>query len=426
LNIVIKNAHVLLCEPELRTVQCDLQISGGRIAGLGSGGVFRADKVIDGAHKLVMPGLINCHTHIYMSIFRNYADDLNFHKWLFDKIMPVEDRLEPEDAYWCNLLSCLEMIKTGTTCFLDMHMFKGQSVRAAMESGMRAVISRGLVGESADDPAGSGRLAEAWEEMDMARGRDRIGFMLAPHAIYTCGAGYLRHLVEMAKEKDIGLHIHLAESKKEFDDALQAYGCTPTAYLERLGLFAVPTVAAHGVYLTDEDIAILSRNGVHVASNPISNMKLGNGFAPVDKLLRAGVNLCVGTDGASSNNTLNMFKELSALSYIHKGVTGDALSVSARQALTCGTINGAKALGLGGKTGAIAPGMRADLVVIDLNRPQMRPANDLVSALVYSANGSEVETVIIDGQIVLEGGEAKTLDEERIYFEIDRIKNKVL
>jgi 5-methylthioadenosine/S-adenosylhomocysteine deaminase len=427
LKIKIKNAEVLFWEPECHTRRADLFLSEGLILAVGEASDdFTAEKVIDGSGKLVMPGLVNCHTHAHMSAFRNYADDLSFEDWLFKKIIPAEDALKPEEAYWCNMLSCLEMIKTGTTCFADMHMFKHQSVRAATESGMRAVICRGLTGRDSSDPAARKRLDEAFEEMDAAAGNNRIGFMLGPHAIYSCGEGLLKELPVMAAEKKLALHIHLAESRNAFDTSMEKHGCSPTAYLDSLGFFNVPTLAAHCVYLNDEDIGILAGKEVSVVTNPVSNMKLGNGFAPAAKLLAKGVKLCVGTDSAASNNTLNMFRELSILSYIHKGLNQNALSLTADETLRCGILHGAKALGLGDRIGSIEEGKRADLILIDLNKPWLQPVNNPVFSLIYSANGSEVDTVIIDGEVIMEKGLVSTLDEERIIYEVNKIRQKLL
>ena len=437
MKIKIANADVLFWTPNCHTRRADLYLADGIIESIESRPIedsgnnsaannFTADHVIDGKGKLVIPGLVNCHTHAYMSAFRNWADDLAFDEWLFKKILPAEDALKPEDAYWCNLLSCLEMIKTGTTCFADMHMFTHQSVRAATESGLRAVISRGLVGESMDDPAARTRLAEALEEMDAAAGNSRISFMLAAHAIYTCGEDLLRKLPDMALEKNIGLHIHVSEGRTEYDNCIKERGCSPVSYLDSLDFFRVPTLAAHCVHLAEGDIEILAARKVSAAANPVSNMKLGNGFAPASKMLKAGVNLCVGTDSAASNNALNMFRELSVLSYIHKGLDRNPLSFTAEETLRCGILNGAKALGLEDKIGSIEKGRRADLVLIDMKRPWLRPVNNPVFSLIYSANGSEADTVIIDGKIVMENGELKTLDEERIMHEVERIRQRIL
>ncbi|MCL2093748.1 MAG: amidohydrolase [Treponema sp.] len=426
MRLTIKNARVLLWEPHCQIREKDVHIDGSLISQVGKAEEgFEAQRVIDAQGKLLMPGLINCHGHAYMSLFRNYADDLPFDDWLFKKIMPAEDAMKSEDAYWCNLLSCLEMIKTGTTCYTDMQMFKHMSVRSARESGMRAVISRGLVGDSPQDQAARTRLDEAFEEMDAAAGESRISFMLGPHAIYTCGEALLKELPDMALERGIGQQIHILEGKTELEDSLKNHGCSSIKYLESLDFFRAPTLAAHCVHIDQEDIEILARRGVSVASNPMSNMKLGNGFAPVPRLLQAGVNVCLGTDSAASNNALNMFREMSMVSYIHKGLEQDALCMNAEEALRCGTLRGARALGLE-TIGAIRAGMKADLILIDMDRPWMQPVNNPLFSLIYSANGTEVDTVIIDGEIIMEKGRVLSLDEEKIRGEVESIRKRLL
>lgn len=426
MNIQIQNADVLLFDrgekPFLR--RCDLFVGEGRIAGIGEAPAdFQADRVLDGTHRLAMPGLINCHTHAYMTLMRNVADDLLFDEWLFGNISPIEDKLISEDGYWGSLLGCMEMLRSGTTCFLDMHMFPGQSVRAARESGMRAAISRGLVG-SGDDEGGSRRLREALGEMEEARGDSRFTFLLAPHAIYTCDEAYLRRVTDAAKEHGLRLHIHVSESRNEIENAKKQYGASPVEYLARIGLFDVPTVAAHCVHLSERDMDILAEKNVNVVTNPVSNCKLANGFAPIPALLARGVNVCIGTDGAASNNTLNLFREMGFVSLVHKGVTGDPLAVGAADTLRMATLAGARALGLEERIGSIEVGKRADIVLLDTDCPQFSPRNNLISALAYSVNGSEVDTVLVDGEIVLEHRAFPGIDEERVRYEVNRITEK--
>lgn len=425
MGIKIKGAYALLHESGgFHAAETDIYVEGSIITGVGAEPEgFSLDRCIDGKNRMVIPGLINSHTHAYMTLFRNYADDVCFDDWLMKNIMPLEDTLKPEDGYWGSLLGCLEMIRTGTTAFLDMHMFEGQSVRAADEAGMRAVISRGLSGEG-DGEGGARRIKEAIDEMEAYRrtGGNRISFMLAPHAIYTCDQKYLENIVRLAGERDMGIHIHIQESKGELQGAMKNYGCSPVELLDKIGMFDGHTVAAHCVHLSETDMDILCGRHVSIATNPISNLKLGNGVAPVTELMKKGASLCIGTDGAASNNALNLFREMSVLCLIHKGIREDAKAVAAVDALRFATVNGARALGMEDRTGRIREGMKADLCILNIDKPEFYPRNNLVSALVYSANGSEVETVIIDGSIVMENNEMKTIDEERVYYETERIR----
>ncbi|MCR4884765.1 MAG: amidohydrolase, partial [Clostridiales bacterium] len=378
MKIQIENGLILkersgeaVCEPGI------LYLEDERIAGVDrmpEG--FVPDRVIDAGDKLVMPGLVNCHTHTYMSLFRNLADDIAFDEWLFSRIMPMEDRLTPEDAYWGAALSCLEMIRSGSTAFLDMHMFQGKTAQAALDVGMRGVISRGLTGSGRDE-GGERRIREAMEEYEEYGKYPTLTFMLAPHAIYTCDTEYLEIIRRKSEETGLPIHVHLSETRQEFSDAVKKYGKTPVRYLKDLGLLDRRTVVAHCVQLTDDDIGILADTGVHVALNPKSNMKLSNGFAPVEKMLSAGVSLCIGTDSAASNNALNLFSEMNMTAMIHKGKLEDARAVTAAEVLHMATEGGADALGI--DAGVLKEGKLADIILLDLNTPQMCPRNNLIS-----------------------------------------------
>ncbi len=422
MGIVIENALVVLPEGSEDVIQeTSLYIEGDKIAGIGDMPAgFTADKVIDGTDKLVIPGLINCHTHSYMSFMRNVADDLSFMDWLFGTIDPIEQQMTDEDTYWGANLAIIEMMKSGTTCFNDMQMNIHQTTRAVKESGMRAVICRGLVG-SGNDEAGQSRLRQAYEERDAAQDCDRLTFKLGPHAPYTCDDEFLKIVAAEAKKEKMGIHVHLSESESEISQIQEKYGCTPIALAEKCGIFDVPAIAAHCVQVTDEDIAILKRKNVSVVTNPASNMKLGNGFAPIAKMLDAGINVCLGTDGAASNNCLNLFHELSLLTLIHKGTGKTPQCVSAKAGFRIATINGAKALGLEKEIGSIEVGKKADLAILDLNTPSLTPRNNLIAGLSYSANGSEVDTVIINGQITMENRKILTVDEKLVYGKIQDI-----
>ena len=425
MNILIKDTLAILCEDSgYITKRTNICIKDKIISAIGNiPADFIPDEIIDGKNYLASAGLINCHTHSYMSLYRNFADDLSFDDWLFGKIDPLENRTTPDDAYWGAVLSCAEMIKTGTTTFTDMHMFKNMTAKAADDCGMRAVISRGLCGED-ESGGGARRLDEAFEEIENYKGNDRISFMLAPHAIYTCNTEYLKKIIGLAIGENLPLNIHLSETRYEVAQSLEKYNMTPTKYLDSLGFFEQKTLAAHCVHLSDEDMEILRKNNVSVAANPISNLKLGNGVAPIPKLLDMGVNICIGTDSAASNNSLNLFRDMNFTALIHKGVNEKAQCVSAEQVYRFATANGAKALSLD-DTGELKVGKKADIILLDLNSPSLNPHNNLVSALSYSANGSETDTVIIDGKIVMRKKELLTIDEEKLYFNVNKIMERL-
>ena len=423
MGILIKNTLAILPAKDGHDVdRHDLYIEGSTIAGIDEAPAgFVATEVIDGTRRLTIPGLINAHTHTYMSMMRNVADDLSFTDWLFGTVEPIEDRLEPEDAYWASLLGQIEMIHSGTTCFNDMQMHIGQTTRAVRESGMRAVICRGLVGSDYD--RSDYRLAEALQERDDFADCSRLTFRLGPHAPYSCSPNYLRMVADVARELGMGIHIHIAEGQVESDNMRADHHCTPVEYVRDAGIFETPTIAAHCIRVDENDRAILAANHVSVVTNPASNMKLGNGFAPVPELVEAGVNVCLGTDGATSNNAQNMFRELALLTLIHKGTHDTPQCISADAALGMATVNAARALGL--STGAIEVGKKADLALLDLNAASLTPLNNPVAALSYSANGSEVSTVIIDGKIVMRNRELLTVDEERVRHQIGRICSRL-
>ena len=426
MQVLIKGADVLLFEPTVHTEKADIAIQDGAILAVGNiPANFAPARTIDGHNKLATPGLINSHTHAYMTLFRNFADDLSFDDWLFGRILPHEDMLTPEDAYWGNLLACMEMLQGGTTCFLDMPMFPLVGFRAAREAGMRMVSSRGVVGGAPGEDGVKRRLAEMKQDYEEAKHTDMLHVMMASHAIYTCGKPLLSHVTEVARGLGLRQHIHVSESAGEVERCFEAHGCSPVRLLADLGYFDVPTVAAHCVHMREGDIELLARHGVSVATNPVSNMKLANGFAPVPDMLKAGVNVCIGTDGAASNNNLNMMKELAVLSLVHKGLLMDPQAMPAAETLLCATKRGAAALGLSHLVGELKPGLRADIALFSLDDPAFYPKNDLMTSLVYSASGCRAHTVLIDGNIVLENGALPNIDAERVYAEVEAIRKRI-
>ena len=428
MKTLIKNGLVLLRDGEgWKTEKKDVLIDGNRIGRIAPSLDAEGADVIDAAGRLVMPGLINAHTHAYMTIHRNYADDLAFFDWL-DKVDRVEQGMTEEDVYWTTLLAIIEMLRSGTTCFVDMSIKSAKektgprsaAAGAVLESGFRAVICRGLAGV-ADSEESLRKFGEAVYEMDLYKGEDRLRFVHGPHAPYSCMADYLRKLTQSCRDRGIGQHIHLSESQAEMDGIAKEHGTTPIQYADGLGVFDVPCIVAHAVHATDEDIRLMAEKHVSVATCPKSNMKLGNGFAPVQKMLDAGVNVCLGTDGCGSNNSLNMFQEMNAAALVHKGANRQAQCVDAADVLKMATVNGAKAIGRAGDLGEIREGAIADLILVNLNEPQFIPANNIISGLVYSSTGAEVDTVLVDGRVLMENRKLTTIDEEKVYEEIRKL-----
>ena len=375
---------------------------------------FKPDKVIDGKNKLAIPGLINAHTHLGMSMLRNYADDLDLMSWLQDEVWPFEAKLNAEDIYYASKLSMIELIKSGCTTFVDMYFEMDRVADAALEIGMRGVLTPGYI-----EDANSEKRIESYREIyKNYHNRDNLlKVMIAPHAPYTVGADHLKKLVELAKELELGIHIHLSETKTEVDNAYRDFGKSPISYVNELGLFEVPTIAAHCVHIDEEDMTILADKGVHVVHNPSSNLKLASGFAKVSEMKSHGVKVALGTDGASSNNNLNMVEEMHLASILAKAVSGDPKSMTAYETLEMTTKIGAQAIGMGEDLGSIEEGKLADITLIDLSATHLTPANDLISMVVYTAQASDVCTVIVNGKVIMEDRKLD-VDEEHIKTEV--------
>ena len=419
---VIKNGLILKkTENGYITEQADISVIGNTISLETDALIDNDTQIVDAKDKLIIPGLINLHTHFYMTAMRNFADDLAFDDWLFGKIMPAEDKLSHEFAYYSCLLGAMEMIGTGTTCFMDMHMFKGQSCKAVEQSGMRAFIGRCVVGEDLY----AHRFNEALEEMAEYES-DRIKFVLSPHAIYSCSTKLLQQVRDEAKKRNMLKQIHASESANEIKNSIKDFGKRPIEYLADMGFLDDKTLLAHCVRVNDGEMDIIKAKGSSVVTNPASNMKLGNGFAPVPTMLNKGINVCLGTDSAASNNTLNMFREMGIFSLIHKGVNEDSTLLPSNTVIDTATVNPAKAVKMEGKLGEIKDGAIADLVFLDLNKISLFPHNNIVSSLSNSANGSEVSSVMIDGKWVMRNNEYLTIDKEKVLYEVDRLANKFL
>ncbi|MGR6836222.1 amidohydrolase [Syntrophomonas erecta] len=371
-------------------------------------------QVIEGNNQVALPGFINTHTHAAMTLLRGYADDLPLMQWLEKKIWPLEAKLTGDDIYWGTLLAIVEMIKSGTTTFVDMYFHMERVAQAVQESGIRAILSRGMIGvgpESEQALEQSRQMVEHWH--NQARGR--IIIMLGPHAPYTCPPEYLQRVMELAEECGIGINIHVAETADEYENILKQYGKTPVAHLDSLGLFDhFRVIAAHCVHLSEEDIAILKAKGVGIAHNPESNMKLASGIAPVPLLLQEGVDVGLGTDGASSNNNLNMIGEMRSCALLHKVSTMDPTVLPAYQALSMATRYGSKVIGLENEIGTLEKGKKADIILMNLGAAHMVPRYDIMANIVYASEASDVNTVIIDGELVMQDRQLLTLNEAEI------------
>jgi 5-methylthioadenosine/S-adenosylhomocysteine deaminase len=426
-STLIKNARILPMTEETWFDEGYILIKGNRILEVGEGeyqGMASFDKVMDASGKVVMPGLINTHGHAAMVLLRGYADDLPLMEWLQTKCWPIEDKMTEEDIYWGTKLAILEMLKSGTTTFTDMYFEMDGVARAVEESGIRAVLSRGMIGfppKAEQALTQSREFARKWH-----RAADgRITVLLGPHAPYTCPPDYLKQVVSLSEELDLPIQIHLSETAGEVEQSIKDHGVSPIKLMEQVGLFNRPTLAAHCVHVSDEDIEIMSKYNVHVAHNPDSNLKLGSGVAPLLKMLEKGLTVGLGTDGAASNNNLDMFEEMRHAAMIHKGVNLDPIAVNAYKALEMATTDGAKTLFLEEKLGTLQPGALADLIFLDYNRPYYHPRHNLIAHLVYAGQSGDVTDVMIDGEMIVENRRVLTMDEERIYEEAANTCNRL-
>jgi 5-methylthioadenosine/S-adenosylhomocysteine deaminase len=415
MNLLIRQATLVTVNARDDVLEhADLAIAGEKIVGVGSAPEgFVPDRVLDGSDRIVLPGLVNTHTHLSMTLMRNYADDLAFWPWLLERVKPLEDHLVPEDVRIGARLGIAEMIRGGTTCFHDMYFHLDGVADEVANAGLRGRLCGALFGNSAQGEAllaAAVGVHERWH--GKAEGRVTVG--LGPHSPYLCSPGYLREIVGEAERLQCGLHIHVAETEREVAEGRERHGVTPVQHLAGLGCFRVPTVAAHGIFVDEADRQLLREGRVSVAHNPGSNLKLANGIAPVQALLDDGVNVSLGTDGAASNNNLNLFEEMHLAALLQKWLRRDAEALPARQALRMATINGAAALRLDAEIGSLEVGKQADVVVIDAAQPHLAPRHDPIALLVYSAQAADVCMVIVNGRILLEDRKLTTIDGESL------------
>lgn len=428
-DILIENATIITCNAHAQLIQGGwLGIEGGRIVYLDGCAPQDSDaaKTIDGKDFLVLPGLVNGHTHAAMTLFRGLADDLPLMEWLENYIFPVERRMDAEFVHTGALLACAEMIMSGTTTFSDMYLFEDAVAQAARAAGMRCLVGEVLY--DFDSPSyGSVQNALDYTERFIERwqGDPLIHAAVEPHSLYTCSPDLLRKANELALRHGVPLITHVAETQSECAEIQRRFGSTPIAYLESLGLLGEHLIAAHAVHLQEADLMAMARAGVKVVHNPESNMKLASGIAPVPRMLAMGITVALGTDGCASNNNLDMIEEMDTAAKLHKVSQQDPTVMDAETVLRMGTIQGAAALGLEREIGSLEPGKKADIIMIDTRQPHLTPMYNPCSHVVYAARGQDVRHVIIDGRMVMEDRRLLTMDLAGVLARADEMAERV-
>jgi len=425
-DILVTNGTILTMEESERQIMNGaVAIDGDRIAAVASADEFadwQISRVIDAAGGIIMPGLVNVHTHASMTCFRGIADDLPLMTWLNEHIFPAESKLDEGKVYSGALLACAEMILSGTTCFCDMYLFEDAVARAAKCAGIRAVVGEVLY--DFDSP-NYGPIEKGFEYSQMLINKwaddPLVTVALEPHSPYLCAPDLLKQASAITQQHNIPLVIHVAETQSEVQAVKERYNRTPVEHLADLEILNPNLLACHCVALTKSDIALLSRFDVKVAHNAESNMKLASGIAPIPKLLSAGICVGIGTDGCASNNNLDVFQEMDTVAKLHKVNTLDPTVLDAHTVLRMATIQGARALGMDDIIGSLKPGKNADLIVIDTHKPHLTPLYNPTSHLVYAARGSDVTTSIINGRIVMENGILLSFDIEKAMDDVKQI-----
>lgn len=420
-DILLLNGLVVTLDPESTIFDPGgIAIRDGKIEAAGPSNeiesAFESSETLDVSGCVVLPGLINAHTHAAMTLFRGLADDLPLMDWLRDHIFPAEKKLNEQWVHWGSMLACAEMILSGTTAFCDMYLFEHKVAEAAKKAGIRALVGEVLYdfpspayGEIENGLRHTESLIEKW------RGDPLVRIAVEPHALYTCSPPLLERCGEISDRHDVPLVIHLSENEAEVKQIMGQYGRRPVAHLDALGLLGPRLVADHCVALDDSEISLLAQNDVKVVHNPESNMKLASGIAPIPRLLETGITVALGTDGCASNNNLDMFGEMDMCAKLHKAATLDPTVLPAATTLRMATVCGARALGWEGLTGQIVPSMLADLIVVDFRKPHLTPLYNPVSHLVYAAGAADVRHSVIGGRLVMKDRMLLTLDLEEIF-----------
>lgn len=432
-DILIHDAMVLSMDEERRFFENgSVAVSGDEILDVGPAeeleGNYQARRTIDGRNKILMPGLVNVHTHAPMNIYRGAADDLPLREWLYDHIFPLEAAFSSklENLKAGMRLAIAEMLLSGTTMFKDMYFFTDELAAVVAETGMRAMLSEAVFDNATPSNGGGDKTLDYidatirnWQQHPLVRQG------VAAHAAYTVSPELIVKAKDLARKHDTMFSIHLSENQWEVDTIRAMYGVTPVKHLENLGVLDRQTLAIHCVILSDEDIAILANTHTGVAHSPQCNMKLANGAAPVPDLLKKGVHVGVGTDGVASNNDLDMFDEIRSMSLLHKLTSNSTTVLNAREAIEMATITGAKAIGYDDRIGSLEKGKKADMIMLNLDKPHSKPFYNVYSSLVYSLRSSDVETVIVNGQVLVDQRQLQRMDLSAVYEDIERIAQEI-
>jgi len=434
--IVLKPKIILTMDKQDRIIKDGyIGIENGKISYIGDKKPQDADELIYLDNYLAIPGLINSHTHVAMTILRGLKDDVDLTTWLTKYIFPAESKLDPDDVYYGSLLGMMELISSGVTTLNDMYYFEERIADATLKIGMRSMLSRGILDLVSEDRSPETELKNSNDFLNYLKklwntkpdAKEYVFFAYGPHAPYTCSKELLQLIREEATKNGFRIHIHLSETKWELEEIKRRTGMTPIEYLDSIGFLKDDVMAIHVVWPTEGDINILARRNVKVVHNPISNMKLASGFSPVPKMLEKGITVGLGTDGPASNNRLDMFREMHTAAIIHKGYHLDPKIMSAKTVLKMATIWGAEVLGLSDRIGSLEVGKFADIVFIDLkNTLQAHPYHDIYSMIVYALDSSAIKHVMIGGKWVYKDGEFSHISKDEILEKVESIRHSII
>jgi 5-methylthioadenosine/S-adenosylhomocysteine deaminase len=432
-DLIIEDGTLLtMVEGEKPIQHATLLIQGGRIAGILTSreepSSFKGAQVLDARDCIIMPGVVNAHGHTAMTLFRGLADDLPLKQWLFEKIFPAEAKhLNEQTVYWGALLGCLEMTASGTTTVSDGYFYQDATARAFQKAGLRALIAQGVIDFPAPgvpDPTQNlvvgKKFIERWEHVS-----ELIRPGLFCHSLTTCSDKTLQEAMRLSQEFSLPLQIHLSETEEEVEEVIRRTGIRPVLHLDRLGLLNERLIGVHAVHLEDEEIEILARSKVKIVHCPESNMKLASGMARVTEMLKKGIVLGLGTDGCASNNNLDLFKEMDTAAKLGKVRTLDPVNMGAATVLKMATVWGAKVLGLEKEIGTIEVGKKADIITVDVNKPHLVPLYNPMSTIVYSASGSDVKDVVVNGRVLMKNRTFTALDAEEVMAKVREISEKI-